>query len=261
MKLFFGLCFLLVGVTFHIESRTINSTVSQDASVQNDTKSLLILNGNITKVHLKPTLRSITVLRAGTSEIVIDPVDNFQLKRFDVRKGQLRSIPSNTRRLSNLVVLNLCGNRIEQIDLSNLNGLDRLRRLNLGHNRISTVAITDEVNLPSLEELFLHGNRIETLDLSNLKADRLRRLYLSQNKLVTIGGFPYRYPQLQRVDLYQNEWDCEWLQMTLSTLRGSGVETLSYLPERVCDERGSVRVSGIGCQNITPASSRAIIVP
>ncbi|XP_062545199.1 uncharacterized protein LOC134211867 [Armigeres subalbatus] len=259
----------------HIKELTIDSTDSHDGSsfpevsvlyldkckfdifspqiadkVHNTTESLFILDGHVPKVYLKPTLKFFTDLRAETVEILIDPFDNIQLELFDV-EGLLRAIPKNVRHLKSLVTLDLCENEIEQCDLNQLKGLERLRKVNLGHNRIGSVTTTGKVNLPNLEELFLHDNQMEALDLTDLKADRLKRLYLSQNHLVRIDGFPERYKQLQRVDLYQNKWDCEWLEGTLDALRDAEVEILSFLPGKVCDERGSVKVTVIECQRIT----------
>ncbi|XP_065082409.1 leucine-rich repeat-containing protein egg-6-like [Ochlerotatus camptorhynchus] len=233
----------------HLDNCTVEDFSPQlAANVPDSTKELSILDGFAPKVFIKPTLKSFTVLRTDTADVQINPEDNFNLEVLDI-EGHLRSVPVNVHRLKALVVLDLCENEIEQVDLSQLDELGSLRKVNLGHNNIHSVSLTKELNLPGLEELFLHGNDLTTLDLTHLKADSLQRLYVSQNHLLRIGGFPApEHNKLTRVDLYLNKWNCEWLESTLRVLNGNGVETLSYLPVTVCNESGSVRVDAIGCE-------------
>lgn len=233
----------------HLDNCTVEYFSPQlAANIAASTKELSILDGFTSKVFVKPTLKSFTVLRADTAEVQINPEDNFNLEKLDI-EGHLRTVPDNVQHLKALVVLDLCENEIEQVDLNQLGGLDSLRKVNLGHNNIQSVSLTKEVNLPGLEELFLHGNDLTTLDLTHLKADNLQRLYVSQNHLVRIGGFPAPgNNKLTRVDLYLNNWNCEWLESTLGVLNGNGVDTLSYLPVSVCNESGTVRVNAIECE-------------
>lgn len=234
----------------HLDNCTVEYFSPQlAANVPASTKELSILDGSTPKVFVKPTLKSFTVLRADTAEVQINPEDNFNLEVLDI-EGHLQTVPDHVQHLKSLVVLDLCENEIEQVDLNQLGGLDSLRKVNLGHNNIHSVSLTKEVNLPALEELFLHGNDLTTLDLTHLKADNLQRLYVSQNHLVRVGGFPApgNNNKLTRVDLYLNKWNCDWLESTLGVLNGNGVETLSYLPVTVCNESGSVRVDAIACE-------------
>lgn len=241
-----GLFFPDVPVLYLDNSTTSNFSPQLMTKVHNSTESLFILNGIVAKVYLKPTLKALTVLRAVTSEVLIDPFDNHRLEILDI-EGRLKSIPSNVRHLKSLVTLDLCQNQISSWNLNHLEGLVHLRKLNLGHNQIEEIISTGEVSLPALKELFLHGNRITTLDLTHLKANGLERLYLSQNRLTRVEGFPERYNQLKRVDLHGSDWDCAWLKSTLDALEKGGVETLNYLPSGVCDEGGSLKVDSISC--------------
>lgn len=233
----------------HLDNCTVeNFSPEIAAKIAASTKELSILDGFAPKIFVKPTLKSFTALRADTVEVQISPEDNVNLELLDI-EGHLQTVPDNVQHLKKLVVLDLCENEIKQVDLNQLGGLESLRKVNLGHNNIQSVSLAREVHLPSLEELFLHGNDLTTLDLTHLKADKLQRLYVSQNHLVQIGGFPAPgNNQLTRVDLYLNKWSCEWLESTLGVLNGNGVETLSYLPVTVCNESGSVRVDAIECE-------------
>lgn len=233
----------------HLDNCTVENFSQQiAANIAASTKELFILDGFAGKIFVMPTLKSFTALRADTTEVQISPEDNFNLELLDI-EGHLETVPDNVQHLKKLVVLDLCENEIKRVDLNQLDGLDSLRKVNLGHNNIESVSLTKEVNLPSLEELFLHGNELTTLDLTHLKADNLRRLYVSQNHLVRIEGFPGPgNNQLTRVDLYLNKWNCQWLESTLEVLNGKNVETLSYLPVTVCNESGSVRVDAIECE-------------
>uniref|UniRef100_A0A8D8F2K6 Leucine-rich repeat-containing protein 58 n=1 Tax=Culex pipiens TaxID=7175 RepID=A0A8D8F2K6_CULPI len=225
-----------------------NCTVVDDLSSEllGNATELWILDGSAPKVHLKPSLKSFTSLRARTGEVVIDPTDNFQLELFDL-EGTLRGVPRNVQFLKRLAVLDLCQNRIESVDLDQFNGMSHLRKINLGWNRIRTVTATN-VNLPALTELFLHGNQLTSLDLTHLNAPNLQRLYVASNQLERIDGFPSGFPQLARVDLHFNRWRCDWLRRAEELLTVNSVETLSYLPETVCNEAGTVKVSALKCE-------------
>lgn len=227
-----------------------NCTVVDGADLSSEllgnTTELWILDGSAPKVHLKPSLKSFTSLRAGTREVVIDPADNFQLELFDL-EGSLQDVPRNVQFLRRLAVLDLCQNHIESVDLDQFNGMSHLRKINLGWNRIRTVTATN-VNLPALAELFLHGNQLTSLDLTHLNAPNLQRLYVSSNQLERIDGFPAGFSQLARVDLHFNRWRCDWLRRAEELLRVNSAETLSYLPETVCNEAGTVKVSALQCE-------------
>lgn len=217
------------------------------SDILQNTTELWILDGSVSKVHLEPALKSFTSLRAGTSEVVIDPVDNFRLELFDL-EGALRAVPENVQHLRRLTVLDLCQNGIDEVNLDLFNGMSHLRKINLGWNRIRSVKVT-EVNLPALTELFLHGNQLTSLDLTHLNAPNVQRFYVSSNQLEQIDGFPTGFPQLTRVDLHGNRWRCDWLRRVEERLAVNKVETLSYLPERVCDEAGTVTIGALQCEH------------
>ncbi|XP_055536129.1 toll-like receptor 4 [Wyeomyia smithii] len=214
------------------------------------TTELSILDGVAPKLYVKPSLKKITCLRAATSTVLIDPVENHNLELLDL-EGVLTAIPENIHYLKKLQVLDLCQNQIDHVKLDAFQGLNHLRKINLGHNRIQSVDSTgNTINLPALTELFLHGNQLTALDLTHLKADNLQRFYVSENQLTRIdSNFPHQFPNLVRTDLFRNKWICEWLEETLRTLNASKVETHSYLPSKICDERGSVKVDVVDCES------------
>ncbi|XP_053698282.1 leucine-rich repeat-containing protein 19-like [Sabethes cyaneus] len=237
----------------HLENCTIDYFSSKLAEKLSDaTVELSIVDGNVPKVYVKPTLKTLTSLRSATSVVLIDAVENHNLEVLDIA-GDLHAVPKKVQHLKNLQVLDLCRNQIEQVTLDHFQGLNHLRKLNLGQNRINSISSSSDVNLPALTELFLQGNQLRTLDLTHLKADNLQRFYASENQLTRIDGFPgRRFSSLVRVDLFRNEWNCEWLKETLQTLNDTEVETRSYLPktEQDCDERSTVKVDAIECQAV-----------
>ncbi|XP_058822091.1 probable inactive serine/threonine-protein kinase roco10 isoform X2 [Topomyia yanbarensis] len=232
----------------HLENCTIDNFSPELATRLSDaTTELSILDGSCPKVYVKPGLKSFTSLRCGTVDVVIDPVENNELELLDLA-GLLNDIPTNVQYFKKLAVLDLCENQIEHVRLDQLQGLHRLRKLNLGHNKIKSVSLSKELSLPALTELFLHGNELMELDLTHLEAPNLERLYVSENQLLRIDGFPQRFNKLIRTDLYSNKWNCSWLKETLPFLDGTKVETLSFLPAKVCDETGTVKVHAIECE-------------
>ncbi|XP_053699355.1 leucine-rich repeat-containing protein 19-like [Sabethes cyaneus] len=221
------------------------ATVSGVLSASDGTTELTILGGVAPKVHVKPSLKAVTSLRAGTGEVLIDPVENHNLKILNL-VGELNAVPENIHNLRSLEILNLCGNNFQYVSLDSFRGMSRLAKLNLGHNRIDTVSSTIDINLPALTELLLHGNKLRTLDLTRLQADKLERLYVSENQLKQIDGFPQLFPSLVRTDLFGNKWNCAWLNSTLQAL--GDVETLSYLPKPACNDAGTVKVASLECE-------------
>ncbi|XP_058443077.1 leucine-rich repeat-containing protein 19-like [Malaya genurostris] len=234
-------------ISIHLENCTIDYFSPEFAArLAESTTELSILDGYAPRVYVKPTLKSFTSLRCGTSDVTIDPVENQNLELLDLA-GILKVIPNNIQYLKNLAVLDLCENQIEYVRLDQFEGLDKLRKLNLGHNKIKSVSVTKPLTLPKLNELFLHGNELTELDLTHLKADNLERFYVSQNQLMRIDGFPHNFNKLIRTDLFSNRWNCSWLKQTLQFLDGTKVETLSFLPVKVCNENGTVKVHAIEC--------------
>lgn len=74
-----------------------------------------------------------------------------------------------TVRMSNLRVLTLGGNPIEDDDLANLSGLSALQRLELDNTRITDKGLVHLRNLSSLQQLQLTGTEVTTAGVQTLR--------------------------------------------------------------------------------------------
>ncbi|AWP03699.1 putative leucine-rich repeat and transmembrane domain-containing protein 2-like [Scophthalmus maximus] len=110
---------------------------------------------------------------------------------------------------------------IETLDLSNCNvssvdGSGReassLRRVYLGHNRLTTLPKGFLAGQPGLTEVDLSGNLLRELPEGFLQdSDRLQTLYLQGNQLRLLPGSVLRRPGLRRLELEGNPWHCSCL--------------------------------------------------
>merc|ERR1712032_477187 len=108
--------------------------------------------------------------------------------------GKIDEIPDGTvNAFKNLEVLELGANRLREIG-SVVNGLTNLRELWLGKNKITSMAISQ--NLPNLEICSVQCNRLEHWDESFFKnCPKLRLLYLSENRLPDFDFSTTRTPR------------------------------------------------------------------
>ncbi|XP_051278717.1 leucine-rich repeat-containing protein 26 isoform X1 [Dicentrarchus labrax] len=110
---------------------------------------------------------------------------------------------------------------IETLDLSfcNISSVDMrgkeastLKKVYLGHNRLTTLPEEFLASQPSLTEVDLSGNLIQELPEGFLQdSDNLQKLYLQGNQLRILPGSVLQKPSLQRLELDGNPWDCSCL--------------------------------------------------
>lgn len=110
---------------------------------------------------------------------------------------------------------------IETLDLSfcNITSVDMrgkeastLQKVYLGHNRLTALPREFLASQPSLMEVDLSGNLIKELPEGFLQdSDSLQKLYLQENRLRFLPGSVLQKPNLQRLELDGNPWDCSCL--------------------------------------------------
>ena len=110
-------------------------------------------------------------------------------------------LPSSLDNLANLEELSLSQNGL--VNLPDLSGLIKLKKLNLGYNNI--IQLPDFfANLISLEELSLARNKLSTLPPSFGKLKALKSLDIKNNQLVNLPSVLFECEGMQELDLYKN---------------------------------------------------------
>jgi hypothetical protein len=145
------------------------------------------IGGDIDLSKLKPlNITSIVSTYPGSITSVTGIPEG--VKHFTFEKQLLIELPQLP---STLETLNLNGNFIESIDLSNLR---RLKVARLNGNRLKIVGRLPE----SLEELYIDNNRIKKLDLDQLA--KLRVLHCRKNRTLRIENIPASIVDIQVED-------------------------------------------------------------
>lgn len=110
---------------------------------------------------------------------------------------------------------------IQILDLSNCNitSVNRwgkvastLQKVYLNHNRLTVLPREFLAGQPSLMEVDLTGNLLQELPEGFLEdSDSLQRLYLQENQLRFLPGSVLQKPNLKRLELDGNPWECSCL--------------------------------------------------
>lgn len=179
---------------------------------------LVLSDGNVPKIYLKPTLENLVVANNNLQTFVIPASDNISIKRLSITHNPLREIPTNIGHCKNLTDLTIRYNRIQTLDLFSLSGLEKLETLDLGENQIHSVEATAAAKLPSLQMLALEGNGMSKLAMHNWELPRLEILYLHENELNSTDGIVALFPSLKELVLVSNRWTCEWINATLDNI-------------------------------------------
>ena len=147
---------------------------------------VMLIAGDINLSKLRPLNITSIVTKEGGSITGVTGIPD-SVKNFKFEKHLLIEAPQLP---ANLETLNLNGNYIENIDLSNLK---RLRVAHLNGNRLKS--LNKQILPESLEELYIDNNRITLLDLDSL--ENLRILHCRNNRMMRIENIPASIVDLQ----------------------------------------------------------------
>lgn len=115
---------------------------------------------------------------------------------------------------TNIEILDLSSCNISSVDMGSQSGSEAsaLRKVYLSHNRLTELPREFLAGHRSLTEVDLSENRIEELPEGFLQdSDALQKLYLQGNNLQLLPGSILQKPDLQRLELDWNPWDCSCL--------------------------------------------------
>ncbi|POM59327.1 Protein phosphatase 1 regulatory subunit 7 [Phytophthora palmivora] len=144
----------------------------------------------------------------------IGSVQNLQgcrmLVHLDLGRNNLQGAASEgLDALSNLEHLNLTGNQLTSV--GNLSHLTKLEELNLSENKLTTL---QGILPPKLAVLHVNGNQLTDFQGLLTPLEKLNELYARDNIIKDIELLPARCPQLESVDLSNNQIDSS-IQITV----------------------------------------------
>ncbi|WP_372365935.1 leucine-rich repeat domain-containing protein [Candidatus Uabimicrobium sp. HlEnr_7] len=127
----------------------------------------------------------------------------LSLVTFKFIESDLRAIPINIVRLTNLTELVLCSNSIEYIP-AEIGQLKNLTQLYLSKNNLQEIPY-EIVDLPNLTHLYLDGNKLREIPMGMGNLKNLKKLYLNENRLQQLPKQIGELTKLVELDLYNNQ--------------------------------------------------------
>ncbi|XP_065081049.1 plasminogen-like isoform X2 [Ochlerotatus camptorhynchus] len=176
-------------------------------------EGLAFLSGRIDKAYVKPSLKEFALTATGTSEILINVADDYQLVDLEVSGCKLKALPRNVGRLSRLQSLDLSRNQIEFVEMDILNSLNMLQVLVISSNQIRTVSTNYEISLPKLTGLDFSYNDLSDLNICSWNLPHLRKISLAGNNLSYVVDILQKLPIVDYILLVKNPLHCGWLKM------------------------------------------------
>ena len=125
------------------------------------------------------------------------------LERLDLRFNQLTSLPDSIGNLTSLEILTLGSNQLTSLPES-MGNLSSLRELDLYHNQLTS--LPPEIGqLTSLKDLNLHGNQLTSFPTEIVSLRELRVLDLSHNRLAELPDLIGNITSLRVLKLSNNQ--------------------------------------------------------
>lgn len=153
-----------------------------------------------------------------------------QLTNLRIEISDMTSLFGNdTEGLQNLKNLYLGNNRISSVGSDAFQNLTKLKNLYLNDNLIRKLPNSIFQKLTNLERIWLNDNYLTSLHLELLSENKnLNRIYLQNNKILIIAEETFHLPNLEVVDLRGNVCINKW---TFDT----PLHTVKQLAHRRCN--------------------------
>ncbi|KAI5782694.1 hypothetical protein EDC01DRAFT_223145 [Geopyxis carbonaria] len=164
------------------------------------------------------------------------------LETLDMHNNLLKSLPSNLTQLSQLSILNLINNKIDNSLLEIIFQMTSLKDLKLARNSLEGDLDASISNLINLETLELQQNKITSLPDSIGELTRLRILNVSTNALESLP--------MERLS------NCHLQQLDVSTNRLQG----TFFPASI-ERWESLQSLNLKSNRITAFSESAVVLP
>lgn len=173
---------------------------------------------------------------------------NFQLKQLNLMNNSLSDI-SNISSFTNLEVINLSHNLIDNIPAKAFSKLTNLRTLLLNDNQLKTIKIGFIIPAFQLIELDLSYNELVKFKINGI-CPKLEQLIINGNNLTSLDiNFKEIAPKLKAINLSDNELNCEVLTKTVTKLEKDGIYIRTGYNHNL-KHNYEFNVNGIGCDYV-----------
>lgn len=137
----------------------------------------------------------------GLTEFPDQLLQNRQITNLNLENNQISKIPEWIKELTDLKVLYLTGNAIN--DIHHLTALPSLEVLHLNNNCITHIP-DDVTNWTYLKRLFVNGNLLDKLPGSLGQLQELKILLAAENNIENISEDFFSLPNLETLNLFHN---------------------------------------------------------
>lgn len=214
---------------------------------------LFLNNNNISELNWLEGLPIVEEISLQYNDIQVLNNDTFanqpSLYEVDLSHNNISAIESYAFRYANsLTTLNLSYNSIDYLPKNLFRFCEQLTSLNVSHNRIESINISTFDSAISLSVLDLSYNRIKSINsIGYFKFDNLHSIDLNYNRLYNFAIltlFEYA-PNLQRIEVDGNEWDCSYLMQLINDMK----EKVTFVSRG--SEYDAYHVHGLKCNDVS----------
>ncbi|KAL9702125.1 hypothetical protein quinque_005643 [Culex quinquefasciatus] len=152
--------------------------------------------------------------------------------------NRIQDVPEDLAQLSNLGELDLSKNKITFLQMNVFSGLNNLQKLDLSFNPLIVGAI-GVVQLPVLRDLSLQHCNLKYLDVLFWRMPELRSLNLEHNELSHVAYLENHFNEDTVLYSAGNIWSCDWLKVATKTVAFRQTSTTS--------SARNDQVGGVGC--------------
>lgn len=152
--------------------------------------------------------------------------------------NRIQDVPEDLAQLSNLGELDLAKNKITFLQMSVFSGLNNLQKLDLSYNPLIVGAI-GVVQLPVLRDLSLQNCNLKYLDVLFWRMPELRSLNLEHNELSHVAYLENHFNEDTVLYSAGNIWSCDWLK--------AATKTVAFRQTGTTSGARNDQVGGVGC--------------
>ncbi|XP_017040365.1 insulin-like growth factor-binding protein complex acid labile subunit [Drosophila ficusphila] len=160
--------------------------------------------GSLRKLYLQ--YNAILEIKSGTFAALVN-LDTLDLSYNNLEFLEEQIFGSNT--LSRMRRLNLNGNHMKQLHPLAFSSLPFLEYLKLGHNELKSLDVRMFAPMRRLQKLHLGHNLLEEINLDVLESlSSVQEILVDNNRLTFLSKVNVSFPNLKRVSIEGNPWQC-----------------------------------------------------
>ncbi|XP_018785779.1 PREDICTED: slit homolog 2 protein [Bactrocera latifrons] len=213
---------------------------------------------NLTRIYVNGTKH----VRADHNRIIeVQMINTLFLETLILGSNNLSDI-KNITNITGLLQLDLANNPIGPVNITTFDRLKRLRVLSLraiGLCQLTFGMFSKQVNLETLDLSYNNLTEVN-LDMFVPYLSNLRYLYIDGNNLTEVhgkGGFSYVFPNLSKLGVSRNQFNCTYLHTLLVPPQLSTSVMLHIEPEENAAERSHIR--DVSCVSTSKGVDKAAL--